>query len=102
MHTGLQDGCRVWLALDGDPCEPSTAVQSERLFEGACSRLRACGCEWRDAVLVYLYLSEMTDYPCVNSVYKRHFSSEPPARCVCVMCEGVRASRDGDKSCEQN
>ena len=74
----------MWLAVDGDPDFLPAADQTQQLFEEVWSHLCECGCEWSDAVLVYLYLTDMSDYPSVNSVYKKYFSSEPPARCVCV------------------
>ena len=74
----------MWLAVDGDPAFLPAADQTQRLFEEVWSHLRECGCEWSDAVLVYLYVADMLDYLSVNSVYKKYFSNEPPARCVSV------------------
>ncbi len=81
-YAGVQNDGFMWLAVDGDPSKPTIVAQSKQLFEEVWSQLSGQGSEWRDAVLVYLYLSNMSDYVCVNSVYKSHFDSKPPARWV--------------------
>lgn len=72
----------MWLAVDGDSSQPTIVTQSEQLFEEVWSQMCGRECEWCDAVLVYLYLSDISDYGAVNSVYKRYFDSKPPARWV--------------------
>lgn len=74
----------MWLAFDGSRDISAASEQTSRLFDemGAC--LLDGGHDWRDAALVYLYLSNMADYPVVNSVYKEFFYKDPPARRVCV------------------
>ena len=72
----------AWLAWNADPSVPTVEEQTEALFRDIGAVLRSQGHTWCDVVLVYLYLADMADYKLVNAVYGRHFSRNPPARCV--------------------
>lgn len=70
----------MWLSWDGDGELSSVSEQTNRLFSQLEVRLTTSGFTWSHVVLVYLYLSSMSDYSTVNSIYSNYFLSEPPAR----------------------
>ncbi|KAM9787957.1 diphthine--ammonia ligase isoform 3-T5 [Syngnathus typhle] len=57
--------------------------QTAAAFALLRSQLDARGWNMKDIVLVHLYVNNMDDFGPLNSVYKNHFSTNPPAR-VCV------------------
>lgn len=48
-----------------------------RLFS---AELAANGWTLADVVLVHLYVASMDDFAPLNTVYKKHFGTNPPAR----------------------
>ena len=70
----------MWVSWEGDGKLPSVSEQTSHLFSELEAKLTAHGFMWSHVALVYLYLSSMSDYPAVNSIYSAHFHSQPPAR----------------------
>ncbi|XP_030855586.1 diphthine--ammonia ligase [Strongylocentrotus purpuratus] len=60
----------------------STQVAMETLNE----QLKSNGYSLKDAVLIHLYVRNMSDFASVNSVYCQYFKLNPPAR-VCVQAD---------------
>ena len=70
----------MWVTWDGDRSLDSVSDQSKQLFSRLETRLAGHGFCWSHVALVYLYLSDMANYPSVNAVYSSYFPSQPPAR----------------------
>ncbi|KAM9777262.1 diphthine--ammonia ligase [Neosynchiropus ocellatus] len=72
-----------WISgLSGLPSE-DVEGQTAAAFVKLQSVLELRGLTTKDIVLVHLYVRRMDDFARLNSVYKKHFGSNPPAR-VCV------------------
>ncbi|KAG8013284.1 Diphthine--ammonia ligase, partial [Nibea albiflora] len=63
--------------------EPSIQGQTQAAFTQLQSELDSNGWRMEDVVLVHLYVRCMEDFVNLNTVYKKHFGMNPPAR-VCV------------------
>ncbi|KAJ0009139.1 hypothetical protein NQD34_016554 [Periophthalmus magnuspinnatus] len=57
--------------------------QTSAAFNQLQSELDSKGWHMRDIVLVHLYVKNMEDFAQINTVYKKHFGINPPAR-VCL------------------
>ena len=58
-----------------------TAAQTERVIANLRAVLEAAGASLARVVRVTVYLADLADWPRMNEVYARHFTSEPkPAR----------------------
>ena len=58
----------------------STAEQAEQVFRNLTAILKAAGSGLDLVVKTTVYLLDMTDFPALNEVYARHFTSHKPAR----------------------
>ena len=61
--------------VDGD-----AAAQAEQLLTNLASVVEAAGKTLDDVIRVGVYLTDMTDFAAVNSVYARFFTAPYPAR----------------------
>ncbi|XP_042244943.1 diphthine--ammonia ligase [Thunnus maccoyii] len=57
--------------------------QTSAAFIQLQSELDSRGWKMKDIILVHLYVKKMEDFGALNTVYKKHFGTNPPAR-VCV------------------
>ena len=70
------------------PTDPSTnqivegdiAAQTERVLLNLKAVLEACGASLGSVLKTTVFLRDMADFPKMNEVYGRYFSSQPPAR----------------------
>jgi 2-iminobutanoate/2-iminopropanoate deaminase len=61
------------------------AIQARQVFANLENVLRAAGTSLSNSVKVTIYLTSMTDYAAINSVFKSVFPGTKPARtCVAV------------------
>ncbi|HLB82177.1 MAG TPA: RidA family protein [Gemmatimonadales bacterium] len=58
----------------------STAQQAEQVFRNLAAVLEAAGSGLDLVVKTTVYLVDMADFPALNEVYARHFTSHKPAR----------------------
>ena len=72
--------------VDGD-----IAAQTERVLENLKAVLEACGASLASVLKTTVFLRDMTDFPKMNEVYSRYFSSQPPARST---VQAARLPRD--------
>ncbi|XP_076021750.1 diphthine--ammonia ligase [Genypterus blacodes] len=74
-----------WIAgISGLPSkEPGIQSQTSAAFTQLKSELDSRGWNMKQIVLVHLYVRSMEDFGPLNTVYKKHFGVNPPAR-VCV------------------
>ncbi|XP_076604027.1 diphthine--ammonia ligase [Chaetodon auriga] len=63
--------------------EPGIRGQTQAAFIQLQSELDNRGWKMKDIILVHLYVRSMEDFVPLNTVYKKHFGMNPPAR-VCV------------------
>ncbi|XP_068608291.1 diphthine--ammonia ligase [Brachionichthys hirsutus] len=63
--------------------EPGTQSRIRAAFTQLQSELDSRGWKMEDIVLVHLYVRRMEDFAPINTVYKKYFGMNPPAR-VCV------------------
>lgn len=61
--------------VDGD-----AAAQAEQVLTNLASVVEAAGKTFDDVIRVGIYLTDMTDFAAVNSVYARFFTAPYPAR----------------------
>lgn len=64
----------------GAVVEGGAAEQAEAALRNISAVLEAAGAGIGDVVKVSIYLRDIADFPAVNAVYARHFSSWKPAR----------------------
>ena len=56
------------------------AAEAERIFQNLSAVLKAAGKSFDDVVRAGVFLTSISDYAALNSVYARHFSQPFPAR----------------------
>jgi 2-iminobutanoate/2-iminopropanoate deaminase len=61
--------------LEGD-----IAAQTERVLENLKAVLEACGASLESVLKTTVFLKDMGDFPKMNEVYSRYFTTNPPAR----------------------
>ncbi|HEY6391434.1 MAG TPA: RidA family protein [Bryobacteraceae bacterium] len=61
--------------LEGD-----IAAQTERVLENLKAVLEACGASLESVLKTTVFLKDMADFPAMNEVYSRYFTTNPPAR----------------------
>ncbi|MBR3569309.1 MAG: RidA family protein [Oscillibacter sp.] len=74
------------------PLDPATGAMAEggieeqavRIMENLGAVLRAAGSDFRHAVKVNCYLSDMSLFADFNAVYARYFTTKPARSCVAV------------------
>jgi len=58
------------------------AAETERVFQNLSAVLKAAGKSFDDVVRAGVYLTSMSDYAALNSLYAEHFRQPFPARTV--------------------
>jgi len=58
------------------------AAETERVFQNLSAVLKAAGKSFDDVVRAGVYLTSMSDYAALNSLYAKHFRPPFPARTV--------------------
>jgi 2-iminobutanoate/2-iminopropanoate deaminase len=67
------------------------AAQTERVLENIKAVLEACGSSLDKVLKTTVFLKDMGDFPKMNEVYGRYFTSDAPARST---VEAARLPRD--------
>lgn len=75
----------------GQLVEGDIAAQTERVLENLKAVLEACGASLESVLKTTVFLKDMSDFPKMNEVYARYFSSNPPARST---VQAARLPRD--------
>ena len=65
--------------------------QTERVLENLKAVLEACGASLGSVVKTTVFLRDMGEFPKMNEVYSRYFSTDPPARST---VQAARLPRD--------
>ena len=81
------------------PLDPATnqlvegdiSAQTERVLENLKAVLGACGASLESVLKTTVFLRDMADFPKMNEIYGRYFSSQPPARST---VQAARLPRD--------
>jgi 2-iminobutanoate/2-iminopropanoate deaminase len=71
------------VALDpktGDLVGTDVRQQTERVMENIKGILEAAGSNLHHVIKTTVFLKDMNDFPAMNEVYGRYFTSAPPAR----------------------
>ncbi len=93
VHNGLVF-CSGQIPLDpatGQMVEGDIVVQTERVFASLKALLEASGSSMERVLKTTVYLKDISDFPKMNEVYARFFSSNFPARST---IEAGRLPRD--------
>jgi 2-iminobutanoate/2-iminopropanoate deaminase len=64
----------------GQMAGPGFEEQAEQVLLNLTAALEAAGSDPSHVVKTTVFLADMTDYPAMNEVYRRHFKQDPPAR----------------------
>ena len=64
----------------GKVVDGGIAAETERVFENLSAVLKAAGKSFDDVVRAGVFLTSMSDFAALNSVYAKHFSQPFPAR----------------------
>jgi 2-iminobutanoate/2-iminopropanoate deaminase len=64
----------------GQLVEGDITAQTERVLQNLKGVLEACGASLDSVLKVSVFLKDMADFPKMNEVYARYFTSNPPAR----------------------
>src|ERR1035438_10619592 len=64
----------------GQLVEGDIAAQTERVLQNLKAVLEACGASLESVLKTTVFLKDMADFPKMNEVYAKYFSSNPPAR----------------------
>jgi 2-iminobutanoate/2-iminopropanoate deaminase len=75
----------------GQLVEGDIAAQTERVLQNLKAVLEACGASIESVLKVSVFLKDMADFPKMNEVYARYFTSNPPARST---VQAARLPRD--------
>jgi 2-iminobutanoate/2-iminopropanoate deaminase len=67
------------------------AVQTERVLENIKAVLEACGSSLDKVLKTTVFIKDMGEFPKMNEVYARYFTTDPPARST---VEAARLPRD--------
>jgi 2-iminobutanoate/2-iminopropanoate deaminase len=81
------------------PLDPATGQlvsggiheQTERVLQNIDSVLRAAGSSLNRVLKTTVFLADMNDFPAMNEVYARYFTTDPPARST---VQAARLPRD--------
>ena len=65
--------------------------QTERVLENLKAVLEACGSGMAHVLKTTVFLQDMAEFPAMNEVYARYFSTDPPARST---VQAARLPRD--------
>jgi 2-iminobutanoate/2-iminopropanoate deaminase len=71
------------IAIDpqtGEFISGSVAEQTEQVMKNLSALLQASGSSLAHVVKTTVFLADMKDFPVMNEVYAKFFTSEPPAR----------------------
>ena len=71
------------VALDpqsGEMVGSEVRQQTERVLENLKAILEASGSSFKHVVKTTVYLKDMNDFPAMNEIYARYFTTTPPAR----------------------
>jgi 2-iminobutanoate/2-iminopropanoate deaminase len=71
--------------------EGDISAQTERVLQNLKAVLEACGTSLESVLKTTVFLRDMADFPKMNEVYGRYFSSQPPARST---VQAARLPRD--------
>jgi len=71
--------------------EGDITAQTERVLQNLKAVLEACGASLGSVLKTTVFLRDMADFPKMNEVYGRYFSSQPPARST---VQAARLPRD--------
>jgi 2-iminobutanoate/2-iminopropanoate deaminase len=75
----------------GQLVEGDITAQTERVLQNLKAVLEACGASLDSVLKVSVFLKDMADFPKMNEVYARYFTSNPPARST---VQAARLPRD--------
>jgi 2-iminobutanoate/2-iminopropanoate deaminase len=75
----------------GQIVEGDITAQTERVLENLRAVLAACGSSLEMVLKTTVYLQDMREFPKMNEVYGRYFTTDPPARST---VEVARLPRD--------
>jgi 2-iminobutanoate/2-iminopropanoate deaminase len=64
----------------GQLVEGDITAQTERVLQNLKAVLEACGASLDSVLKVSVFLKDMADFPKMNEVYARYFTSNAPAR----------------------
>lgn len=74
--------------LDGNIVKASFDEECRRSFENIRAVLKGADLDFDDVVQVRAYVSNQTDLPAFNAIYKEYFSEPYPARSTLIGCLG--------------
>jgi len=75
----------------GQLVEGDITAQTERVLQNLKAVLEASGASLESVLKTTVFLKDMADFPKMNEVYARHFTSNPPARST---VQAARLPRD--------
>jgi 2-iminobutanoate/2-iminopropanoate deaminase len=89
--------------LDLDRNEPDTgtfAHEAHLTIQNLARVVQAAGCALSDAVKLTIYLSDISNVPEFNEIYRQYFEESPPARTLVeVGLRGIQVEIDGIFAC---
>lgn len=71
---------QIPLTPSGDLITKSLQAQTEQVLDNLTQVLRCENCDLKNVLKVTLFLTDMADFPVINQIYNRYFSSPYPAR----------------------
>ncbi len=71
----------------GKVVEGGIVPQTERVFQNLSEVLKVAGKSFNDVVCARVFLTNMSDYTVMNSIYAKHFSQPFPARTTIAVAE---------------
>ncbi len=71
----------------GKVVEGGVEAQARQVMKNLGSILNAAGMDFSNVVKCSIFLTDMGDFPKVNSVYGEHFKADPPARETVQVCK---------------
>ncbi|MBV8531871.1 MAG: RidA family protein [Candidatus Eremiobacteraeota bacterium] len=96
IQFGSELYCSGQIPIDpqtGEMIRGDAAAQTERVLENLGAILCAAGYHFNDVVKTTVFLTDMNDFPAVNSVYERYFGASKPARSTVAVAGLPRGAR---------
>ena len=75
------------------PVPGGIEAETRAMLDNVGRLLRAAGLDYRDVVKATVYVTDITEFPAMNAVYREYFAVEPPTRATVAVAALVNGAR---------
>lgn len=77
----------------GEMTQGTIEIETQQVMDNLAAVLGAAGASWGDVIKTTIFLTNLSDFTTVNSVYGAHFPENPPARSTVQVAALPRGAR---------